>query len=304
MNEKEKQFQKVVAQLKVSSNMREKIEFTEITLEEARREESKTDFVNPAYQPDSANEEQVDQGTGNYTKTIQRNESVNGSWETLARRAGTRSMWLFVIVTAVILTVTIGGSLITFIVQFVIQESSANRSGEMATAQYDGNGTLISLFTASPSVATSSFESTILGTPEVSAPTAPSRTSTPSPLCGGILQDPEGSFSTPRYPAQYPANLLCVWWIVVESGSVVQFKVDSLNIEGQSPCHFDRLDLHEETENGLHSHQIARLCGNVAPPTLNTNTSRLKVSFVSDSSVGGRGFTARYWMIAPSDRAE
>uniref|UniRef100_UPI00398F4E0B membrane frizzled-related protein n=1 Tax=Pristiophorus japonicus TaxID=55135 RepID=UPI00398F4E0B len=285
--------------------MREKPDFTEITLEDPRRDESKTDFVNPAYQPENGIEEHVDRGTGNYMKTDPGNESVNGSWETLAGRAGTcpGPVWLFVTVTAVILTVTIGGSLITFTVQFVIQEASDNRSGEMITTQNEGNRTFISLFTVSPSDATSSSENLILGMPDVSAATAPSQTSTPSPLCGGIFRNPEGSLSTPRYPAQYPANLLCVWWVVAELGRVIQFKVDSLNIEGQSPCHFDRLDLHEEAENGLHSHQIARLCGDVAPPTVNTNTSRLKVSFVSDTSVGGRGFTARYWMIESSDKS-
>ncbi|XP_051895665.1 membrane frizzled-related protein [Pristis pectinata] len=279
--------------------MWERVEFTEITLEDPRREDSKTDFINPAYQPDYGSEDQGDQGTGNYLKTNLQNESVHGSWETLVGRAGAcpGPMWLLVIVLAVILTVTVGGSLITFTIQLVIQKSTNNHSGEMADVPNNGNKTPVSFFTASPIATASSSENIVLLTPGISA----TQTSMSSPLCGGILRNPEGSFSTPRYPAQYPANLICVWWILVEPGYVIQFKVDSLNIEGQSPCHFDRLDLHEEEENGFHTHQIARLCGNVAPPTVNTNTSRLKVSFVSDSSVGGRGFIARYWMIAPSE---
>ncbi|XP_072342457.1 membrane frizzled-related protein isoform X1 [Scyliorhinus torazame] len=285
-----------------SSNMPEKMEFTEIALEDHWKEESKTDFVNPAYQPDSGSKEQLEEESGNYLKV---NVSVNGSWETLARRAGTFPVpvWLLVTVT-VILTLAIGGSLITFTVQYVTRESSGNQSGEMTTApQNDANNYFISLITASSFVATTSSENMILQNPNVSAVTTPIQTFTPSPLCGGIFRNPEGSFSSPHYPAQYPANLVCVWWILAELGHVIQFKIDSLNIEGQSPCHFDRLDLHEETENGLHSHQIARLCGNVAPPTVNTNTSRLKVSFVSDTSIGGRGFTARYWIIASSDKS-
>lgn len=46
---------------------------------------------------------------------------------------------------------------------------------------------------------------------------------------------------------------------------------------------------------------LHRFCGSVAPPTLNTNTSRLRVTFVSDGSVGARGFSARYRAIAPNE---
>ncbi|XP_069750764.1 membrane frizzled-related protein [Narcine bancroftii] len=282
-----------------------KVEFTEIILEDSTREVIKIDFINPAYQPDCGNEDQVDQGTENSLKTNLQNESVHGSWETLNGRASACPglMWLFVIALVVILTMTIGGSLITFTIQLAIQKPANNRSGEMTTASNSGNKTSISLFTASPSATASSSQNKVLVTSDISAATVSPRTSLSSPLCGGIFQRPEGSFSTPLYPAQYPANLMCVWRILAEPGYVIQFKLDSLNIEGQSPCHFDRLDLQEEEGNGFYTHQIARLCGNVAPPTVNTNTSRLKISFVSDASVGGHGFIARYRMITPNDKS-
>ncbi|XP_043533013.1 membrane frizzled-related protein-like isoform X1 [Chiloscyllium plagiosum] len=287
--------------------MMEKMEFTEIILEDHRREESKIDFVNPAYQPDNAiqSAEQEDQETGKYVKANSLTRSVNDSWETLGGKTGTCSslVWLFVIGTVIVTVLAIGGSLITFSVQYIMQESSENQSGEMITPQNDGNQPFISLFTVSSIGTTTSSKNVILELPGVSAVTAASQIFTPSPLCGEIFQTPEGSFSSPRYPAQYPANLVCVWYIVAEPGYVIRFKVNSINIEGKTPCHFDWLDLHEETENGLHSHQIARLCGNVVPPTVNTNTSRLKVSFVSDASVAGHGFTARYWIIASSDKS-
>ncbi|XP_032905424.1 membrane frizzled-related protein [Amblyraja radiata] len=285
--------------------MWERVEFIEINLDDPKREDSKTDFINPVFQPDCGNEDHGEQGAANYLKTNLQNESVHGSWETLIGRAGAcpGPMWLIAIGLAVILTVTIGGSLITFTIQLVIQKSTNNHSGEVVNVPNNGNKTSISLFTASPSATASSSENIVPAIPGFPAATAPSRTSMPSPSCGGVFRNSEGSFSTPRYPAQYPANLMCIWWILAEPGLVIQFKVDSLNIEGHSPCHFDRLDLHEEEGNGFDTHQLARLCGNVAPPTVNTNTSRLKVSFVSDASVGGRGFIARYWMIAPSDKS-
>ncbi|NXF13815.1 MFRP protein, partial [Smithornis capensis] len=44
-----------------------------------------------------------------------------------------------------------------------------------------------------------------------------------------------------------------------------------------------------------------RFCGNVPPPTFNTNSNHLRVTFVSDSSVGALGFSARYRAVAPSE---
>lgn len=44
-----------------------------------------------------------------------------------------------------------------------------------------------------------------------------------------------------------------------------------------------------------------RFCGSVAPPTFNTNSNHLRVTFVSDSSVGAPGFSARYRAVAPSE---
>ncbi|NWX81130.1 MFRP protein, partial [Alca torda] len=55
---------------------------------------------------------------------------------------------------------------------------------------------------------------------------------------------------------------------------------------------------------GAHSltrHCVPRFCGNVVPPTFNSNSNHLRVIFVSDSSVGAPGFSARYRAVAPSE---
>uniref|UniRef100_A0A452HB46 Uncharacterized protein n=1 Tax=Gopherus agassizii TaxID=38772 RepID=A0A452HB46_9SAUR len=115
--------------------------------------------------------------------------------------------------------------------------------------------------------------------------------------CGGSLQGPEGSLSSPRYPAPYPPNTLCIWRIQVEDGLAIQLKIESLSLEGTRWCLFDR---------GHRLHPLAalcRFCGDVAPPTINTNSNRLRVIFVSDNSVGALGFTAHYRAILPSDKS-
>ncbi|XP_059039338.1 membrane frizzled-related protein [Mustela lutreola] len=116
----------------------------------------------------------------------------------------------------------------------------------------------------------------------------------PQPTCGGLLPGPRGFFSSPNYPDPYPPNAHCVWHIQVAADRAIQLKIESLSMESVVSCLFDRLEISPEPEGPL-----LRVCGRVPPPTLNTNASRLRVAFVSDSSVEGFGFHAWYQAVAP-----
>ncbi|XP_023256316.1 membrane frizzled-related protein [Seriola lalandi dorsalis] len=118
--------------------------------------------------------------------------------------------------------------------------------------------------------------------------------------CGGVLTDSEGSFSSPNHPGSYPPNSLCVWVIRVPPPSLVQIHVSYLTVEGPSPCLFDWLEVQEQTEQ---SSVVTRFCGNVAPPTVNTNSSTVWVTFRSDGSIAGTGFTAQYRAILPGHKS-
>ncbi|XP_042760258.1 membrane frizzled-related protein isoform X3 [Panthera leo] len=114
--------------------------------------------------------------------------------------------------------------------------------------------------------------------------------------CGGLLPGPRGFFSSPNYPDPYPPNAHCVWHIQVAAGHAVQLKIEALSMESVASCLFDRLEISPEPEGPL-----LRVCGKVPPPTLNTNASRLRVAFVSDSSVEGSGFHAWYQAVTPGN---
>ncbi|XP_018598430.2 membrane frizzled-related protein isoform X2 [Scleropages formosus] len=123
---------------------------------------------------------------------------------------------------------------------------------------------------------------------------------TSSSKCGGILTDPDGTFSSPNHPGPYPPDSLCLWVIQVRPPALVQLRVSSLSVEGPSPCLFDWLELREVAEE---TSFITRFCGNVAPPTVNTNSSTVWVTFRSDSSIGGNGFAAQYQAILPQQKS-
>ncbi|KAM8854534.1 membrane frizzled-related protein isoform 2-T2 [Synchiropus picturatus] len=115
-------------------------------------------------------------------------------------------------------------------------------------------------------------------------------------VCGGVLTDTEGIFSSPNHPGSYPPNSHCVWAIKVQPPLMVQIHISTLNIEGPFPCLFDWLEVQESIEQDA---LVTRFCGNVAPPTMNTNSSSVWVTFRSDFSVAGKGFTAQYRAVQP-----
>uniref|UniRef100_A0A8C3ND35 CUB domain-containing protein n=1 Tax=Geospiza parvula TaxID=87175 RepID=A0A8C3ND35_GEOPR len=124
----------------------------------------------------------------------------------------------------------------------------------------------------------------------------------PRSACGGTLRGPEGSFSSPNYPGPYPPNALCIWHIEVGAGLAIQLRMEPFSVEGTASCLFDRLDAAVwGAESGARPCCAPRFCGNVPPPTFNSNSNRLRVTFVSDSSVGARGFSARYRAVAPAE---
>ncbi|KAM9732891.1 membrane frizzled-related protein isoform 2-T6 [Menidia menidia] len=122
----------------------------------------------------------------------------------------------------------------------------------------------------------------------------------PETRCGGVMTDTEGSFSSPNHPFSYPPNSLCVWVIRLPPPYLVQIHVTSLTIEGPSPCLFDWLEVQEQIEQRA---VITRFCGNVAPPTVNTNSSTVWVTFRSDGSIAGNGFVAQYKATLPGHRS-
>uniref|UniRef100_A0A8C3WXZ4 Membrane frizzled-related protein n=1 Tax=Catagonus wagneri TaxID=51154 RepID=A0A8C3WXZ4_9CETA len=117
---------------------------------------------------------------------------------------------------------------------------------------------------------------------------------TPQSTCGGLLPGPRGFFNSPNYPDPYPPNTYCAWHIQVATDHAIQLKIETLSVEGVASCLFDRLEISPEPEGPL-----LRVCGRVPPPTLNTNASHLRVAFVSDSSVEGTGFHAWYQAVTP-----
>ena len=61
--------------------------------------------------------------------------------------------------------------------------------------------------------------------------------------CGGELTKRYGRFQTPNYPAAYSPNVDCIWHIKVEPGYAVQLNIKNYDVETNSACEYDSLEV-------------------------------------------------------------
>ncbi|XP_051883694.1 deleted in malignant brain tumors 1 protein-like [Pristis pectinata] len=116
--------------------------------------------------------------------------------------------------------------------------------------------------------------------------------------CGGYLDDPNGSITSPGYPYSYPNNADCIWYIRVNSTQVIYLQFTDVDLEATTGCSYDYVAIY----NGptTNSPLLAKLCNEPNEPFISSSNS-MTVYFRSDSSVTRRGFTANYHTLPSSD---
>ncbi|KAK2886327.1 cubilin [Channa argus] len=120
-------------------------------------------------------------------------------------------------------------------------------------------------------------------------------------VCGGELNAPSGTISSPNYPNLYPHSRVCRWELVVSPGRRVTLTINDLRLEASgSSCPFDYVDV----LNGLtdSAPRLQRFCGNVPAGTeVRSSGNTMTVIFSTDASVSNGGFTASYSSDEPAE---
>uniref|UniRef100_A0A3Q4HHJ3 Cubilin (intrinsic factor-cobalamin receptor) n=1 Tax=Neolamprologus brichardi TaxID=32507 RepID=A0A3Q4HHJ3_NEOBR len=119
--------------------------------------------------------------------------------------------------------------------------------------------------------------------------------------CGGELNAPSGTISSPNYPNLYPHSRVCRWELVVSPGRRVTLTINDLRLEGSDTyCVFDYVDV----MNGLavDAPQLQRFCGTVPAGTqVRSSGNTMAVVFRTDASVSSGGFLATYSSDEPAE---
>ncbi|KAM6090105.1 CUB and zona pellucida-like domain-containing protein 1 [Theristicus caerulescens] len=112
--------------------------------------------------------------------------------------------------------------------------------------------------------------------------------------CGGRLTGPNGTFTSPNYPATYPAFMYCVWHIETAKGSKINLQFQDFFLELDRNCQFDFAAVYDglTTNTGL----IGRACGR-AQPTFESSSNIMTVVLSTDYANSYRGFSAQYTSV-------
>ncbi|XP_003786834.1 cubilin [Otolemur garnettii] len=111
--------------------------------------------------------------------------------------------------------------------------------------------------------------------------------------CGGDLQGPTGTFTSPNYPNPNPHGRVCEWRITVPEGRRVTLTFTDLRLEALPSCDSEQVQVF----NGIrrNSPQLEKLCSSVnVSSELESSGNTMKVVFVTDGSRPYGGFAASY----------
>ncbi|XP_065648482.1 tolloid-like protein 2 isoform X3 [Hydra vulgaris] len=112
--------------------------------------------------------------------------------------------------------------------------------------------------------------------------------------CGNLMKGLQGMITSPNFPKLYPSNIKCIWKIEVPENYYIKMKFIRLDLEYDSSCKLDYLELNdgwEENSNKLPENQLGLLCGyDPIKGALMTRSNKALITFVSSSSVEKSGF--------------
>ncbi|XP_040824205.1 cubilin [Ochotona curzoniae] len=116
--------------------------------------------------------------------------------------------------------------------------------------------------------------------------------------CGGELSGATGSFSSPGYPGNYPANKECIWYLSTTPGSSIQLTIHDFDVEFHPSCNYDTLEIYGGPD--FYAPRITQLCvqrSSVIPMHVSSTGNELAIRFRTDSSINGRGFNVSWQEI-------
>jgi len=117
--------------------------------------------------------------------------------------------------------------------------------------------------------------------------------------CGGRIEYPNGTITSPSFPQLYPILKECIWEIIAPANHRISLNFTHFDLEGTAhqqsdDCGYDSVTVYSKlTENRLK--RIGTYCGTTIPPTATSESNALRIEFHSDKSVQQTGFAAVFF---------
>ncbi|XP_034746288.1 procollagen C-endopeptidase enhancer a [Etheostoma cragini] len=110
--------------------------------------------------------------------------------------------------------------------------------------------------------------------------------------CGGDLVTDSGFIGSEGFPSFYKPNSKCIWRITVPEGNVVMLSFRIFDLEADSQCLYDYLDVYNGHSNLVQ--KLGRFCGTFRPGALISTTNTMMLEMRSDAETQSRGFVAYF----------
>ncbi|MED6286585.1 hypothetical protein CHARACLAT_007536, partial [Characodon lateralis] len=119
--------------------------------------------------------------------------------------------------------------------------------------------------------------------------------------CGGELNAPSGTITSPNYPNLYPHSRVCRWELVVTPNRRVTLTINDLRLEDSgTSCVFDYVDVFNGL--GADAPRLQRFCATISPGTqVHSSGNTMAIVFHTDASVSSGGFMATYSSDEPAE---
>lgn len=119
-----------------------------------------------------------------------------------------------------------------------------------------------------------------------------------SDACGGVLEAPNGTITSPSFPDMYPVSKDCVWEIIAPPQYRITLNFTHFDLEGnhfyQQECDYDSLTVYSKmSEDNLRKHET--LCGSRLPNLITSEGNAFRIEFRSDNTIQKSGFAAVFF---------
>jgi tolkin protein len=108
--------------------------------------------------------------------------------------------------------------------------------------------------------------------------------------CGGVLEETNGTLTSPSFPNLYPSNKHCAWEIVAPPQTRITINFTHFDLEGNNQeCDYDSVEVYSKlAHDELKRH--GTFCGSKPPTMISSEGNSIRIVFTSDNSVQKTGF--------------
>lgn len=114
--------------------------------------------------------------------------------------------------------------------------------------------------------------------------------------CGGVLNDPSGVITSPRYPNALTAFRECFWRIYAPAGRRIKVTFEEINLpvdENLNQC-YSYVSVFNVTHRFQSRDFRRQYCGTTLPDEIDSSSSGMYIYFTTHGLTAGQGFKLRY----------